>query len=81
MLPSARYRAEPVEYRLLGSGWAQDTNITSHARPRVHWTDFRNMAPREWLQFFSHAARTIGQIRRKCGRPPRAPQAGVAVPD
>eukprot|EP00966_Prymnesium_polylepis_P179190 4148488-Prymnesium_polylepis.1 len=39
------------------------------------------MVPRERLHFFSHAARTIGQKEQKVGRPPRAPQAGVAVPD
>eukprot|EP00966_Prymnesium_polylepis_P234401 5422188-Prymnesium_polylepis.1 len=33
------------------------------------------------VEVFSHAARTIGQKEEKSGRPPRAPQAGVAVPD
>eukprot|EP00966_Prymnesium_polylepis_P171060 3953993-Prymnesium_polylepis.2 len=41
------------------------------------------MAPCARLQFFPHAARTIGQKRKgaKSGRPPSAPQAEVAVPD
>eukprot|EP00966_Prymnesium_polylepis_P114293 2640847-Prymnesium_polylepis.1 len=39
------------------------------------------MAPCARLQFFPHSARTDRAKGVKSGRVPRAPQAGVAVPD